>query len=227
MTRPGPSRLVRPAHALRAVESDPRFEREFADHLRRTHDKAELSVLLDRFRGGGSDFDLAMRRILWTALGVTLGDGVNIGRNVGLRDAPTIAIGTGTAIGDGVVLQGRHDGRCVIGARVWIGAQAFVDGRDLEIGDDAGIGPGVRIVGSEHTGLPDDLPVIATDLDSRPIRIGAGADIGSNAVILPGVTIGHGAIVGAGAVVTRAVPPRAVAAGVPARVTRARKDRKR
>ena len=47
--------------------------------------------------------------------------------------------------------------------------------------------------------------------------IGAGADIGVNAIVLPGVTIGRGAIVGAGAVVTRDVPPFAIVAGVPAR----------
>ena len=46
------------------------------------------------------------------------------------------------------------------------------------------------------------------------------ADIGVNAVILPGVTVGKGAIVGAGAVVTHDVSPFAIAAGVPARFMR-------
>jgi acetyltransferase-like isoleucine patch superfamily enzyme len=64
------------------------------------------------------------------------------------------------------------------------------------------------------------VPVIQTDLVIKPVRIGAHADIGVNAVVLPGVTIGKGAIVGAGAVVTRDVPPYAVVAGVPARLLR-------
>ena len=44
----------------------------------------------------------------------------------------------------------------------------------------------------------------------KPVRIGAWADIGVNAVVLPGVTIGKGAIVGAGAVVTTDVAPFAI-----------------
>ena len=49
-------------------------------------------------------------------------------------------------------------------------------------------------------------------------RVGQRASIGSNETILCGITIGEGATVGAGSVVTRDVPPRAVVAGVPARV---------
>jgi acetyltransferase-like isoleucine patch superfamily enzyme len=64
------------------------------------------------------------------------------------------------------------------------------------------------------------VPVIQTDLVIRPVRVGAWADIGVNAVVLPGTTIGRGAIVGAGAVVTRDVEPFAIVAGVPARFLR-------
>ena len=42
--------------------------------------------------------------------------------------------------------------------------------------------------------------------------------IGSNATILPGVTIGDGAIVAAGAVVAKDVPPNTVVGGVPAKI---------
>ena len=52
-------------------------------------------------------------------------------------------------------------------------------------------------------------------------RVGRRASIGSGAVILCGVTIGEGAMVGAGSVVTKAVPPRTIVAGNPARVLRA------
>ncbi|HEX7044937.1 MAG TPA: acyltransferase [Burkholderiales bacterium] len=51
-----------------------------------------------------------------------------------------------------------------------------------------------------------------------PIRIGRGAWIGQNVQVLPGVTIGELAIIGANSVVTRDVPPRSIAVGVPARV---------
>jgi len=60
--------------------------------------------------------------------------------------------------------------------------------------------PGVRILGSAHTGLTDRARSSETDLAVEPVRIERGADIGVNAVVLPGVTIGAGSIVGAGAV---------------------------
>lgn len=52
--------------------------------------------------------------------------------------------------------------------------------------------------------------------------IGNDVWIGTNAVVMGGVTIGDGAIVAAGAVVTKDVPPYAIVGGVPARVIRYR-----
>ena len=48
--------------------------------------------------------------------------------------------------------------------------------------------------------------------------IGRGVDIGPGACVLGGITVGDGAQIGANAVVIADVPPRAVAAGVPARI---------
>jgi len=78
--------------------------------------------------------------------------------------------------------------------------------------------PGAKVLGSEHTGEPLDVPIIATDLRIAPVRVEDWADIGVNAVLLPGITVGRGAIVGAGAVVTRDVPAFAKVAGTPARI---------
>jgi acetyltransferase-like isoleucine patch superfamily enzyme len=49
-------------------------------------------------------------------------------------------------------------------------------------------------------------------------KVKRGASIGSNATILPGLTIGTSALVGAGAVVTKDVPDFAIVAGVPAKI---------
>jgi acetyltransferase-like isoleucine patch superfamily enzyme len=115
----------------------------------------------------------------------------------------------------------------VIGNHVWIGPQSYFDARDLVIEEYVGWGPGAKILGSTHTGFPTDVPIVQTDLEILPVRIEAWADIGTNAVVLPGVTVGRGSIVGAGAVVTEDVPPFTVVAGVPARVLRRRTDRDR
>ena len=57
---------------------------------------------------------------------------------------------------------------------------------------------------------------------SRITTIGHDTWIGHGAIIMPEVTIGNGAIIGSGAVVTKDIPPYAIAVGVPARVVKHR-----
>jgi len=54
--------------------------------------------------------------------------------------------------------------------------------------------------------------------------VGHDVWFGTNATIMPGVTIGSGAVIGAHAVVARDVPPYTIAVGNPARVIRHRFD---
>ncbi len=55
-------------------------------------------------------------------------------------------------------------------------------------------------------------------INIKPVRIEKGCWIGQNVVILPGVTIGEYSIIGANSVVTKSIPARSIAAGVPANI---------
>ena len=222
--RPTGGRVVPATHGRREVQPDAIFEIGLAEHLR-SMSRDALLALLGRFASGETDFDATMRRAIWRALARRLGHDVRIGRHVVCVHPETFDIGDGVFIGDQSMIQGRFDGTCRIGDHTWIGPQAYLDARDLVIEEYVGWGPGAKVLGSEHTGLPADVPIIQSDLEIKPVRIGAWADIGVNAVILPGVTVGQGAIVGAGAVVTKDVPPFAIVAGVPAAFLRWRDGR--
>ena len=87
----------------------------------------------------------------------------------------------------------------------------------VEIGPGCMIGPFCYLTDHDH-GTVRGTPVAAQPLVSEPTVLGADVWLGARVTVLKGVTIGDGAVVGAGAVVTRAVPPAAVAAGVPAKV---------
>ncbi|MDE6300912.1 MAG: sugar O-acetyltransferase [Muribaculaceae bacterium] len=102
-----------------------------------------------------------------------------------------------------------------MGKRVFINSGCkFQDQGGITIGDDVLVGHNCVIATLNHAVEPERR----ADMIPAPVKIGDKVWIGANVTILQGVTIGEGAILAAGAVVTRDVPPRAVAAGVPARV---------
>lgn len=104
-----------------------------------------------------------------------------------------------------------------IGKHVFINMGCkFQDQGGIFIGDGVLIGHNVVLATLNHAMQPERR----SDMLPAPIHIGKRVWIGSNATVLPGVTIGDGAVVAAGAVVTRDVPANTVVGGVPAKVIR-------
>ncbi|HLJ55320.1 MAG TPA: acyltransferase [Chthonomonadaceae bacterium] len=111
----------------------------------------------------------------------------------GGRLPPGIRVGRGVHIGDASRFDWSH-------------------GRHITIGDGAVLAPGVRILCHDAA-----CRALVGGTWVAPVTIGAGAFIGTEVVLMPGVTVGEGALVAAGAVVTRDVAPGEIVAGVPAR----------
>ena len=102
-----------------------------------------------------------------------------------------------------------------IGKNVFINSGChFQDQGGIVIGDGALIGHNVVLATINHAFVPSE--------NRRnyyaPIKIGNNVWIGSNATVLPGVTIDEWSVVAAGAVVSKDVPPYTVVGGVPAKV---------
>ncbi len=90
----------------------------------------------------------------------------------------------------------------------------FQDQGGITIGNNVLIGHNVVIATLNHNPNPE----MRGNLLPKPVIIKDNVWIGSNATILPGVTVGRGAIIAAGAVVTKNVPENATAMGVPAKI---------
>lgn len=143
--------------------------------------------------------------------GSVIGAALTTGHNVIVREQCTI--GDNVSIWSNTVI----DYGCVIGNDVKIHTNIYV-AQFTVIEDGAFIAPGVSIANDLYPGSEE-----SADLMRGP-HIEAGAQIGVGATLLPYVRIGAGAIVGSGAVVTKDVPPGTVVVGSPARVTKAVAD---
>ena len=119
--------------------------------------------------------------------------GATIGADCNLCDG--VFVEDGVTVGDRVTIKS--------GVQLWTG---------VVLEDDVFVGPNATFTNDP---FPRSRQYLA---ESPQTVVRAGASIGANATILPGLEIGQGAMVGAGAVVTRAVPPHAIVKGNPARI---------
>ena len=118
-------------------------------------------------------------------------------------------------VSQGVLFE--YPERIDLGDRVFINRGALITAHaDIQIGDDALIGPYVVINSGDHDYSDPDRPIESQGHKADPIIIGNDVWLGAHSVILHGVKVGDGAVVAAGAVVTGDVPPGTLVAGVPA-----------
>jgi len=125
-------------------------------------------------------------------------------------------IGDGATVGPYVSL--RPGTRLAAGAHVG----TFVEVKNSEIGEGAKV-PHLSYVGDAEIGAGANIGAgnITANYDGKEkhrTKVGKNARTGSNTVLVAPVEVGEGAYTGAGAVVTRDVPPGALAKGVPASI---------
>lgn len=105
----------------------------------------------------------------------------------------------------------KYGSNCRIASKNW-SSEPYL----IELGDHVHITYGVNFI--THDGAVWAYRQEIPDFDVfGKIKIGDNTYIGSNATIMPGVTIGKNCIIGAGSLVTKSIPDNCVVAGVPAR----------
>jgi len=124
-------------------------------------------------------------------------------------------IGDGTRIGSFVEIQKN----ALIGKNCKISSHSFIC-EGVEIEDEVFIGHGVKFINDLYPRATTAEGSLQGNADWRVLRtvVRARASVGSNATILPNLSIGRGAMIGAAALVVADVPDHAIVAGAPARV---------
>ncbi len=177
----------------------------------RVRDKLVSLMVRGAFESFGSHSVLAHPVRLGGVSRIRIGSGVYIGAGswlqvldnpAGAPDQPDVVID----IADDV----RMSGMCVISGAV-----------QIRIEKGALLARNVYVADHGHAFDDDDKPIREQGIDSiSPVRIGAGAWLGQNVVLLPGADVGRQSIVGANSVVRGVIPDRSIAVGAPARVVR-------
>ena len=135
---------------------------------------------------------------------VVIGKDLRTGHGALIREHVTI--GDNCIVGTQTIL----DGYIKVGSGSMIQSQCYV-AQSVRIGNGVFIAPGCVFLDNKKIILGQGLDGAAIE---DYVRISGGTKV------LPGVTIGKHALIGAGSVVTKNIPPKAVAYGTPAKVER-------
>lgn len=118
-----------------------------------------------------------------------------------------------------IIEQGFH---CDYGDKISFGERVYLninctllDAGQIEIGNDALVGPNVQMITVNHPTDPQSRLDKTSLIDD--IVIGDNVWIGAGAILLAGVKVGNNAVIAAGSVVNRDVAANCLVAGNPAK----------
>lgn len=159
------------------------------------------------------------------------GEDVFISAQVEIRRPHLIYIGSHVAIDTGFYITTAAE----IGNFIHIGPYVTVIGGGnglFKMGDFTNLAAGCRVICVTDTFVGDGLvttpgiPPEMCRLKNKPVVLQPFANVGTNAVILPGVTLGEGSVIGACSLVTKNTKPWTIYTGIPARPQRLRPKEK-
>jgi acetyltransferase-like isoleucine patch superfamily enzyme len=130
-----------------------------------------------------------------------VGKNTRTGHNFLIRE--NTVVGDGCLIGTNVVI----DNDCVVGDNCSFQTGAYIP-TGSRIGNRVFIGP--------NASLTNDKTPLRTEYKLEKITVEDDVTVGSNATLMPGITVGEGAFIAGGAVVTKDVPAWHIAKGCPA-----------
>ncbi len=137
------------------------------------------------------------------------------------RDGGGVAIGDYSSIQRFTILETIRGGKISIGQHTHIQAGCNLTAAlgNIRIGNHVQLAPRCALYPYQH-GISDlTTPIAQQPITSKgDIIIEDDAWLGVGVIVMDGVTIGRGAVIGAGAVVTKDIPPLAIAVGSPAKV---------
>jgi acetyltransferase-like isoleucine patch superfamily enzyme len=170
----------------------------------------------------GNPFELLrLTRVAWTSFRYRwmhrcVGPNTVVGEGTVMINGANIEIGSDCLLKDRVYLRAGLEGKILIDDYAALNSFVQMYGHGgIKVGKHTQIGPNTVMTTTGH-----DYEATNLETEFSGITIGERVWIGANCTILGGVTIGDQAVIGAGAVVTRDIPPRCVAVGIPARVVR-------
>lgn len=102
-------------------------------------------------------------------------------------------------------------GKVIIGNNVFFNNYCSINANEqITIGDGTLFGENVKVYDHNHCYKDIDVPIKEQGFTTAPISIGKHCWIGSNVVILKGVTIGDNCVIGAGCIIYKDVPANTV-----------------
>jgi acetyltransferase-like isoleucine patch superfamily enzyme len=150
----------------------------------------------------------------------------SVGRLVRLWGKPRIVNEGRLVIGDKVrlgsdlapiELAAGPGGELIIGSQTFINfGTSIVAMQYVQIGMDCQIGPYCMVMDNSYHHVEPELRHVPPP--SEPVVIGDNVWLGARTIVLPGVTIGSHSVIAAGSVVTKDIPERTLAGGVPAKI---------